>query len=104
MSSAAQTSSFQLAILQLVSTFTQDQHPHAIAPAQHVEAINVLKDENDKDIFAWLKLARSLERSLSYRSENACLTRDQVRAIAALRHCKSNNIVGWLHLARTPST
>lgn len=79
-------------------------HPSVIAPAPHVGAIGVLKDEDDSDIFAWLKLARSLERSLQFRSDNAHLTRDQVRAIAALRHCTNNDISAWLHLARTPDS
>lgn len=101
-----QESGFQLADSQLVSLPTNDQHNSAIASKQeqHVEAIGILKDEDDGDIFAWLKLARSLERNLHLRSGHACLTRDQVRAIAALRHCTINDISAWLHLARDPST
>lgn len=71
---------------------------------QQREAIGVLKDEHDTEIFAWLKLARSLERSLQPRPDHACLARNQVRAIAALRHCPSKDISAWLHLARTSST
>ena len=98
-----QKSSFQLAETRLVSTSNPHPLPSAITPAQHVEAIGILKDEDDRNIFAWLKLARSLERTLQPRSGHACLTRDQVRAIAGLRHCESNDVSAWLHLARTPS-
>lgn len=97
-----QESSFQVADTQLVSTPTTS----AIAPTQeqHIEAIGILKDEDDGNIFAWLKLARSLEQSLPNRSDHACLTRDQVRAIAALRQCASIDVSAWLYSARTLST
>lgn len=96
-----QESSFQVADTRLVSTPTTS----AIAPTQeqHIEAIGILKDEDDGNIFAWLKLARSLGHSLPNRSDHACLTRDQVRAIAALRHCASIDVSAWLYSARTLS-
>ena len=103
-SAHSQQSSFQLAHTRLVSSSAGDQHFSAIAPGQHAGAIALLKDEDDRDIFAWLQLARSLEQSLPRRSNLACLTRDQVRAIGALRHCKSDDITAWLRLARTPGT
>lgn len=70
---------------------------------EHVEAIGVLKGGDDRDIFAWLDLARSLEPRLQHCSDHARLTRDHVHAIAALRLCKNSDISAWLHLARTPS-
>lgn len=102
MDSNSQKSGFQLADTRLVSTLANPPYP--TAPAQHVEAIGVLKDKDDRDIFAWLTLARSLGRKFQYPYDHAYLTRDQVRAIAALRHCNSNDINAWLHLARTSGT
>ena len=67
-------------------------------------AIGVLKHEEDRDVFAWLKLARSLGKDFRSQSDRPCLTLDQVRAIGLLRHCKSNDISALLHQARTPST
>lgn len=98
-----QKSSLRLADTQLLSNPFNDPHPSAIARAQRVEAVGILKDDDDRDIFAWLKLARSLERNLQPRTNDARLTRDQVGAIAALRHCESNDISVWLRLARTSS-
>ena len=98
-----QKSSFQLAETRLVSTPNDDSLPSAITPAQYIEAIDILKGEDDRDISAWLKLARSLERNVQPRSDHARLTRDQLRAIAGLRHCKSNDVSAWFHLARMPS-
>ena len=101
----SQQSSFQLAHTRLVSSSASDQHFSTIAPGQHAGAIALLKDEDDRDIFPWLQLARSLEQaSLPRRSNLAYLTRDQVRAIGALRHCKSDDVTAWLRLARTPGT
>ena len=103
MGSPFQKSSFLLADTQLVSTPKNDPLSSATTSAQHLEAISILKDEDDSTIFAWLKLARSLQRTLQPDSDHAYLTRDQVRAIADLRHCKSNDVSAWLHSARTPS-
>lgn len=98
-----QNSDIQLADTRLVSKASD--HPHLSASArneqQHVEAIEILKNENDGIIFAWLKLARSLEPISQPHPDDTCLTRGQVRAITALRHCPSNDISAWLHLART---
>lgn len=103
MGSRFQKRSFQLADTQLVSTPKNDPLPSPITPVQHVEAISILKDEDDSTIFAWLKLARSLQRNFQTHSDHTCLTRDQVRAIADLRHCNINDVGAWLYLARTPS-
>ena len=99
-----QGSSFQLADSRLVSTPTRNSAnaPSSLTQQQH-EAIGVLKDEDDRNIFAWLDLARSLEPRLQHCSDHASLTRDQVHAIAALRDCKNSDISAWLRLARTPS-
>ncbi len=78
----------------------------ATAPSsliQQHEAIDILKDEDDRNIFAWLDLVRSLEPRLQHCSDHASLTRDQVDAISALRHCKNDDVRNWLHLARRPS-
>ena len=87
----------------LVSTADDPPQPYAMPPAQQEKAIGILKDELDSDIFAWLRLARSLGRNAQDSSDHACLSRDQLRAIAALRHCECNDINAWLHLARTSS-
>ena len=70
----------------------------------HLEAIGVLKDEVDRCIFAGLDVARSFESRFQHGSDHACLTRDQVNAIRALRHCKDSDIRTWLHYARAPGT
>ena len=102
-----QGSNSQLADSRLVSTSNDDLRTHVVAPPlltqQHVEAVGVLSGEDDRNIFAWLGLARSLEPRLQHCSDDASLTRDQVHAIAALRHCKNSDISAWLRLARTPS-
>lgn len=58
----------------------------------YVEAIDIVKDEEDGISSAWLKLAYSLERTAQPRSNHTCLIRDQVRAVAALRHCTGSDI------------
>ena len=111
MGSHHQDSSFQLAGGRLVSN--QSNNPHLFSNAstqhqqqeqeEHLKAIGVLKDESDRCIFAGLDVARSFESRLQDCSDSACLTRDYVHAILALRHCKNNDISAWLHLARAPS-
>lgn len=103
MGSNAQKSGYPLVNMRLVSTADDAPQPYAITPAQQKEAIGILKDERDSDVFAWLRLARSLGRDTQDRSRHACLTHNQIRAIDALRHCEGNDISAWLHLARTSS-
>lgn len=97
MGSSAPQGSFQLAD-------TINNEPSSAVPPQHYDAaIALLKDEDDSAIFAYLKLARSLPQNFPRPSNHACLIRDQVRAIGALRHCKTSDISAWLHRARTSS-
>ena len=103
---ASQDSSFQLAGTRLVSNQANDPHPSAHAPTQqrqqHLKAIAVLKDEDERCILACLDVARALEPRIQQTSEYGCLTTDQVHAIRALRHCENSDIRSWLHLARAP--
>ena len=110
MGSHHQDSSFQLAGEPLVSIQANDPHLFANASTQQqqqqqelLQAIGVLKNEDDRCIFAGLDVARSFESRLQHSSDHACLTHDQVHAIRALRHCKNNDISAWLHLARASS-
>ena len=115
MGSHHQDRSFQLAGVRFVSNQANDPHLSATQQhhhqqqqqeqeQEHLKAIGVLKDESDRCIFAGLDVARSFESRLQHGSDHACLTREQVHAIRALRHCKNNDISAWLHLARAPST
>ena len=102
-----QDRSVQLSGARLVSNQANVAHPSAHAPTQqqqHLEAIGVLKDEDDRCVFACLDVARAFEPRLQHGSNHACLTSDQVHAIRALRHCENSDISAWLHLARAPST
>ena len=103
-----QDRSFQLSGARLFGTEANDSHLSATAPTQqqeqeHLDAIGVLKYEDDRCIFAGLDVARSFEPRLQDCSSHTRLTRDQVHAILALRHCKNNDISTWLHLARASS-
>ena len=109
MGSHHQNNSFQLAGERLVSNQAND--PHLVANAatqnqqkQHLRAIGFLKNEDDRCIFAGLDVARSFESRLQHGSDHACLTRDKVNAIRALRHCDDSDIKTWLHYARAPGT
>ena len=107
MGSEYQDRSFQLDA-PLVSHQANDPHLSANAPTeqqqqQHLKAIGLLKDEDDRCIFACLDLVRSLEPRLQPCSNYACLTHDQVHAIIALRHYRNDEVSAWLNLARAPS-
>lgn len=103
MGSSAPQSSFQLADTRLVSNTTNNERPSAVPPQQYDGAIALLRDEDDSAIFAYLKLARSLPQNPHRPPSHACLTRHQIGAIGALRHCKTSDISAWLHRARTSS-
>ena len=64
---SSHASSVQLANIQLVSI--SHRQPSTFASVQQLEAIGILKDEDDNSIFAWLTLARSLKRG-SERASN----------------------------------
>ncbi len=87
-----------------LSAPADEPHTSLSPPVQHQEAIRILKDEDERVIFAWLTLARSLGQNIQRSSDHEYLTLDQVRAIGALMHCKSNDILTWLHSARTWGT
>ena len=68
------------------------------------EVIKSLKNEEDADIFAWLKLARSLRVESECSSDLPRLTLAQIRAIAVLRYCNTDEISAMLRRVRTSST
>ena len=83
---------------------TDDQQRSANVPSLLKEVLESLKDEEDEDIFAWLRLARSVRSKSEYSSKLACLTRAQLRAVALLKHCNDDQVSAFLHRVRTSST
>lgn len=63
-------------------------------------AINILLDQQDDIIFAYLRFARSLNRNIYYFSGHGSLSSDQILAVCALRDCSDNEIKAWLEQAR----
>lgn len=90
--------------LQLPDTRSNDQQRSPIPPSTTGEEIESLKIEEDRDIFAWLKLARSLPLKSERSSNLACLTSTQLRAIYILRHCHNGDVGALMRQVRTSST
>jgi len=62
---------------------------------QH-DALKILKDDGEREVFAWLKLARSVEQ-LGHRGHgHEILSAEKVRAIDALRGCAIEDVCTWL--------
>ena len=75
--------------------------PSISLPELLTQAILILKDEDDRNIFAWLGLARSLLPPPLSHSGDALLTSNQLNAIAILGHHENDDIHAWLSQART---
>ena len=99
-----QPTGLQLAGTRAIETQTEDQQRSAVSSLPLKEVLESLKDEEDGDIFAWLKLARSLPLKSNRTSNLACLTRAQLRGIAILRHCNADDVSALLRRLRTSST
>ena len=63
-------------------------------------AIQILLNQPDNNIFAYLRLARSLDQNLHYSPGHGSLSSDQVLAIEALRDYADDQIRAWLEQAR----
>ena len=70
------------------------------APTHFQNAVEILKDQDDRDIFAYVNLARSVEPGLFHSPEHAYLSREQVYAISVLRDCDAEWLRTWLAIAR----
>lgn len=76
---------------------------HASTAQQQQDAASTLKEFNNEEIFAWLKLARStrdFEPIPEQRSGERHLSPSQVLALSALKDCPNDRLLGWLELAR----
>ena len=78
--------------------------PHyASTVQQQQEAASTLKDFNNNDIVAWLKLARStcyIEPIPEHRPGERHLSPPQVFALSTLKDCPVDRLLSWLELAR----
>ena len=85
---------------QETQTYNQQRAAALALPLE--EVLGSLKDEEDGDIFAWLKLARSVRPKPE--GNLACLTVAQIRAISMMRYCNAERVNGVLRDVRTSST
>ena len=70
---------------------------------EHREAAAALKDHDNGDIVAWLKLARSARKIEPIGEQcpgNAHISPLQIHALSALKDCSNDRILGCLELAR----
>lgn len=63
-------------------------------------AIQILLNQTDEDVFAYLRFARSLDPSIHYSPGHGSLSSDQFSAIWALRDFADDEIRTWLDQAR----
>ena len=70
-------------------------------PTQQQEhALFTLKDEDDSDICAYLRLAASIGSDLQPSSDHAALSKQKIRAIEALKNCPVDVLLAWLRATR----
>ena len=93
--------------LDLADTWSnyQQRSPISLFTQEEVLVLRSLKYEDDRDIFAWLKLARShpmLGRLTDFEYSSALprLTKDQVRAILLLKDLNADRVSGLLRQVR----
>ena len=76
----------------------------SIHPTQQQEhALLTLKDEDDRDICAYLRFAASIGSGLKNSSDHAALPKEKVRAIEALKNCPVDVLLAWLQTSRHSS-
>lgn len=95
----AQDSAMQISSVAALSSSPQ----HASIAQQQQDAASTLKDFNNDDVIAWLKLARSthhIEPIPEQRPGERHLSQPQVLALSILKNCPLDVILGWLQLAR----
>lgn len=66
-----------------------------LSPKQH-DALNILKDDGEREVVAWLKLARSVEQLGHCSYGHEILSAEKVQAINALRGCATKDVCTWL--------
>ena len=86
-----------------VATQTNDQQHSPTAPLT-IKDLKPLKNEEDADILAWLKLARSLPPIPEYSSDLPRLRPAQVHAIERLKISDADHVCSLMRLVRTSST
>lgn len=76
---------------------------HALTQQQQQDAASTLRDFNNNDIIAWLKLARStrhIEPIPEQRPGERHLSPPQILALSILKDCPMDRLLNWLELAR----
>lgn len=69
-----------------------------------IEALEALKQYDDRIVFAWLAFARSVEPGFKYHSRNGSLSSVQFNAVLIMRDCPDERLSLWLSTARSSST
>ena len=82
-----------------ISPLQQDNNS-AIAHLEPQQAITLLLDQHDDNIFAYLRFVRSLDQNVHYSPGHGPLSSHQVAAVGALRNCADDEIRTWLEQAR----
>lgn len=71
-----------------------------LEPLTRLNAVGILLDQHDDNVFAYLRFARSLHQNVPYFPGDGSLSLDQYLAIWALRDCSDVEIRTWLKEAR----
>lgn len=81
---------------------SEDQSSAFPTPEQ-VDALTVLKWNNNQEILAWITFARSIQSDFQPIDNSGaldCLSNKQVTAIAHMREIPEERLLTWLKLAR----
>ena len=81
-------------------SLTPQNNKSATAGLEPQKAITIVLDQHDDIIFAYLRLARSLNQNMHYPPSHGSLSNDQFLAVKALRDCADDEIRTWLEQAR----
>ena len=71
-------------------------------PIPRLKAITILIDQNEDNVLAYLKFARSLHHNAPYFPGHGSLSHDQYLAVCALRDCSDAEIRSWFKEIRKP--
>lgn len=85
------------------AAFSSHLTHHVSTIQQQQDAASTLKEFNNNDIFAWLKLARStrhIEPIPEQRPGEGHLSQPHVLALSTLKDCQNERLLDWLELAR----
>ena len=89
---------FKPTALPLVSCSPLRLSNHLTQQQEH--ALFTLKDEDERDICAYLRFAASTGSDLEPSSDHAALPKEKVRAIEALKNCPVDVLLAWLQTSR----